>query len=455
MGTRVNTSSKMVPLEQVADFHNGKAFNKKTWKSSGKPIIRIQNLNDDSRSFNYTDEEWEERYQINNGELLFSWAATLDAYIWNRGEAYLNQHIFKVVPKPGVDSKYLYYELKNLVSHFYRESHGSGMVHITKGKFLRSEISLPDLPTQRAIVERLDALHSELDAGVASLERAKAKLKVYRQSVLQRAFSGELTRAWRERQTDLPTSEELLAEIRAAREGWYAGEVAKYEEAYRAWVAGGEVGKKPRKVGKLKAVKPISEEERAELGELPAGWCWVRLGDTGMLDRGKSKHRPRNDPRLFGGTIPFIQTGEVKMYSVIRRADRHYSQFGLEQSRLWPVGTLCITIAANIGETARLGIEACFPDSVVGYFSTKGITSSTYIELYLVAMRSKLDENAPATAQKNINLEVLHNLYVPIPGVKEQELIVYKLEEIFQAAETATKFIENSNERALILKHAF
>ena len=100
----------------------------------------------------------------------------------------------------------------------------------------------------------------------------------------------------------------------------------------------------------------------------PKSWPVQALAELGELDRGRSQHRPRNDPRLLGDPYPFIQTGDVaNSRGYIRSYTATYSEIGLAQSRLWPAGTVCITIAANIAATAILGIDACFPDSVVGF----------------------------------------------------------------------------------------
>ncbi|WP_176377474.1 restriction endonuclease subunit S, partial [Escherichia coli] len=103
----------------------------------------------------------------------------------------------------------------------------------------------------------------------------------------------------------------------------------------------------------------------------------------GELNRGKSKHRPRNDPSLYGGDYPFVQTGDVRAADgLLTNYKQTYSKKGLAQSRLWPKGTLCITIAANIAETAILGIDACFPDSVVGFIPQNENISVEYIEFF-------------------------------------------------------------------------
>ena len=99
-----------------------------------------------------------------------------------------------------------------------------------------------------------------------------------------------------------------------------------------------------------------------------AEWPIQKISSLGEFDRGKSKHRPRDAAHLYGGSYPFIQTGDVtNSDGRITSFRQTYSEAGLAQSRLWPVGTLAITIAANIAETALLTFPACFPDSVVGF----------------------------------------------------------------------------------------
>lgn len=171
-------------LGEVADYINGRAFKPSEWKEKGLPIVRIQNLNDESAVYHYSDAEHEEKYLLHDGDLLFAWAASLGTYIWNGGEAWLNQHIFKVLPKQNVSKMYLYYALTSIIKELYSKSHGSGMVHVTKGKFEETEIPLPPLATQRAIVTRIESLFAELDKGVEKLKTAQQQLKVYRQAVL-------------------------------------------------------------------------------------------------------------------------------------------------------------------------------------------------------------------------------------------------------------------------------
>jgi type I restriction enzyme S subunit len=155
--------------------------------------------------------------------------------------------------------------------------------------------------------------------------------------------------------------------------------------------------------------------------ENPMGWERKKFSEIGSLDRGVSKHRPRNAPELLGGPFPLVQTGEIaNCDTFIRNYKYTYSEVGLKQSKLWPAGTLCITIAANIAKTGILAFEACFPDSVVG-FRSKDPATVHFAQTWLSFLQKMLEETAPESAQKNINLEILRNLQVPLPPLPLQQ----------------------------------
>ena len=142
----------------------------------------------------------------------------------------------------------------------------------------------------------------------------------------------------------------------------------------------------------------------------------------GSLDRGKSKHRPRNDPKLLGGNHPLIQTGDVaNCNGYIKTYTATYSDLGLAQSKKWQSGTLCITIAANIAKTGILTFDACFPDSVVGFLPNAQVTTE-YVRFWLSFLQKILEDKAPESAQKNINLAILKSLEIPVPDIEKQRL---------------------------------
>ena len=191
-------------------------------------------------------------------------------------------------------------------------------------------------------------------------------------------------------------------------------------------------------------------------------WEMVKLGEVAEIKRGRSKHRPRNDKSLFGGKYPFIQTGEIREANggTITTYTQTYSEKGLEQSRLWPKGTLCLTIAANIAETAYLGFDACFPDSVVGILAQEDKLNLDYFNFFIQLVKQEIENKASATAQKNINVGFLENLNISLPPLTEQQLIVKEIESRLSQAEAAEASIAEALKktealRQSILKKAF
>jgi len=169
---------EVVRLKDVADYINGYPFSPKDWKDKGLPIIRIQNLNDPNAEFNYFEGDIEDKYIVENGDLLFSWSASIGAYIWNRGKAVLNQHIFKVVPNDNIDKLYLFYALFLAIEQLKQKVHGSTMKHFKKTE-LQTKIPLPPLPEQKEIAKVLgvvDSVIAKTGEVIAKTERLKKGL---------------------------------------------------------------------------------------------------------------------------------------------------------------------------------------------------------------------------------------------------------------------------------------
>ena len=316
----------------------------------------------------------------------------------------IGRSVAAIRPNPGLEQHYLYALLKPLVLSLRHGATGSAQGVISKDRLAEIDVPLPPLAEQRRIVAKLDALTARTARARADLDRIPALAARYKQAVLSRAFSGELTADWRAAQPALePISPRSENDIRP-----------KY---------------------RLGGAAPDFAPPYA----VPESWRWLRLPQLGDMDRGKSRHRPRDDARLFDGPFPFVQTGEV------RAADRYltsysktYSAFGLEQSKLWPIGTVCITIAANIAETAILGIEACFPDSVVGFNADAARCLPDYVEYFIRTAKADLEQFAPATAQKNINLEVLGSIRLPVASLHEQAEIVRRIDRAFAEIDRLT-----------------
>ena len=330
------------------------------------------------------------------GSVLFSCRAPIGYTVIADDELCTNQGFKSIIPYDFVNSLYIYYFLKASKQEAEKVASGTTFKEISLKSFSELSFPLPPIESQQATISKIEELFSELDKGIEDLKTAQLQLKTYRQSVLKWAFEGKLT------------------------------------------------------------------NENVKDGELPKGWKIVDLKEVCEVKRGKSKHRPRNAPELYGGNYPFIQTGNIRNANggYIKKYSQTYSEMGLAQSKLWPKGTLCITIAANIGETAILDFEACFPDSVVGLLSKKDTLFNKYLNYFFISFKQKLEELAPATAQKNINVDILEKINIPLAPLEEQHLIVQEIESRLSVADKmeesiAQSLLQAEALRQSILKKAF
>ena len=359
----------MIELGNVAEFINGAAFKPENWEEEGLKIIRIQNLTDPTKPFNRTTRKVDEKLYITQGDLLVSWSATLGVFVWNDVEtALLNQHIFRVLPKPNIDKNFLRHALIGALNEMNKHLHGATMKHVNRGEFLATKIFNPPLAQQKRIAAILD----KADEIKRKREQAIAKLDQLAQSIFVEMF----------------------------------GNIA------------------------------INEK----------GWEILKFGDIGTLDRGVSKHRPRNAPELLGGVYPLVQTGEVaNCDGYIRKYKNTYSEIGLKQSKIWSAGTLCITIAANIAKTGILTFDACFPDSVVG-FCAENTATVLYVMVWLSFLQKTLEDSAPESAQKNINLAILRKLEIPFPPIALQEQFATRISKLEKLKASNIAAFEKHNE---------
>ena len=339
-------------------------------------------------------------------------------------------------------SRFFLYALRASEEELRSKSTGTTFQAI-RGDDLRSHpIGLPPLPEQRRIVAEIEKQLTRLDAAESALRRVEANLKRYRASVLKAACEGKLVPTEAElaeaQGRDYEAADQLLERILAERR-------ARWES-------------QEKRRGKY---KEPALPDTSSLPRLTDGWVWAKMPQIGELNRGKSKHRPRNDPRLLNGPYPFVQTGDIRhSRGVITQHSQTYTEFGLAQSRLWPAGTLCITIAANIAETGILAYPACFPDSVVGFVNSCDVSLTKFIAYFIGHKKKDLERLAPATAQKNINLKFLSEMAVPLPPLAEQVRIVAEVERRQSIIRQAEATLEASLKRIgrlrqSILKQAF
>ena len=177
-----------------------------------------------------------------------------------------------------------------------------------------------------------------------------------------------------------------------------------------------------------------------------AEWKASRLDELGFVGRGKSRHRPRNAPFLYGGPYPFFQTGDIKAANFhLTEYSQTYSEQGLAQSKLWKPGTLCITIAANIAESAILGVEGCFPDSVVGFVADPAKADVRFIKYYMEILKLQMQSVSQGATQDNLSVDKLLSFDFLVPSLPIQQRIAGILS-------AYDELIENSQRRIRILE---
>lgn len=187
------------------------------------------------------------------------------------------------------------------------------------------------------------------------------------------------------------------------------------------------------------------------LGQVPKDWNVSRIKQNAKILRGKFSHRPRNDPRFYNGNYPFIQTGDIA------RAGKYVTGFkqtlnenGLGVSKIFPKGTLLMTIAANIGDVAILDFDACFPDSIVGFVPDLNLNLDFLYYLF-TTMKQELLKDAPVNTQGNLNIERIGVMRIPLPSIKEQISII----ESIQSKTATLALVISRTEREIALMHEY
>lgn len=242
--------------------------------------------------------------------------------------------------------------------------------------FGEMEMPVPDLGTQNRIVSFLDEKTAEIDAAIAKKRRL----------------------------IDLLNEQKAILINRAVTKG-------------------------------LNPNAPMKDSGVDWIGEIPAHWEVKRLKYATKIFRGKFTHRPRNDPRLYDGVYPFLQTGDVAQAGkFITTYKQTLNEKGLRVSTLVPKGTVVITIAANIGDISILGFDSCFPDSVVG-FQPKPEVTRDFVFHALSSMKNQFMSSAIQNAQMNLNVERIGSNFVPMPPIQEQEDICAELDRISEASD--------------------
>ena len=378
-------------VDDTGQYINGMAFKPSDWVDEGLPIIRIQNLTDREKKLNRTRRRVEDRYLVENGDILVSWSATLDAFIWDRGRAVLNQHIFKVVPETRlIDKDFLYHGLRTKIREMIESEHlhGSTMRHINRGPFLAHSFTIPPLREQRRIVTKIDGLCTKSKRSRDHLDHIPRLVEKYKQAVLATAFCGDLTREWRES---------------------HRPQAVVYDGRNIAQRAG-------------------------ELGELPATWCWTAVQDVASITGGLTKNAKR---AALPRQVPYVRVANV--YADELRLD-DIAQIGCTDQELAKTrlrkGDLLI-VEGN-GSIDQIGRVALWNDEISGCSHQnhiiRGRPGSALLPEYalnwLLSPEGRRAIEAVASSSSGLHtlsISKVEGLPIPICSLDEQREIVRKI----------------------------
>lgn len=365
---------KTLVLGQHIDLLSGFPFSSAQFsQEDGVPLIRIRDVTHNSQPDVFYTGDYANTYLVENGDILIGMDGDFRIVRWSGGAGVLNQRVMKISEREGslLDLDFVFYWLTVFLPKLNAITAATTVKHLSVKDITTALVDAPPKNLQKKIVTVLNTL----DYQISTTQELIDKYTDIKQGMIIDLFSRGID----------PATGKLRPSLQDAPERYH----------------------------------------KTSIGWLPKEWGVVELQDISSVERGKFTHRPRDDQKCYGGRYPFIQTGDVTACEggVLSKYKQTLSDFGRSVSKSFPAGTIAVTIAANIADTAILNSEMCFPDSVVGVIVNNDAACSRFVELCIRMNKGMLDARAPQSAQKNINLEDLRPLLVPFPSITEQVMI--------------------------------
>lgn len=382
-------------VKYIGMYLNGFAFKQDQWTDHGMPIIRIQNLSNQDAEINRTKFIPPERYRVKAGDILISWSATLDVYVWNREHAWLNQHIFKVsTNKHCIDSQFFYWTAKWFMGELNESSHGSTMQHLTADKFGGFNVPLPEIGEQKLIANFLDHETVKIDTLIAKQEKLIELLKEKRQAVISHAVTKGLN----------PNA-------------------------------------------------PMKDSAVEWLGDVPEHWDVCKIQYYAKIESGHTPSKT-NEKYWENCTIPWVSLNDSKQLRVVDYiTDTKYqiSELGLANSsaRILPKETVVFTRDASIGLSAITTREMAVSQHLIAWLPNKEKLSPEFLLLIFYAMEKEFNRYTFGSTIKTIGMDDVSSLMASFPPLAEQLEIVSRSFSQFELIDTS---IEKSNCLLNILK---
>lgn len=391
------------------------------------------------------------------GSILFSSRAPIGYVVIAKNDLATNQGFKSIYPATVVFNEYIFYFLKASRNLAEKSASGTTFKEISKKAFSELPFPLPPLPIQRAIVAKIEGLFSDLDKGIADLKKAQAQLVVYRQAVLKKAFEGELTKEWREKQTNLPSAEELLEQIKEERERHYTQQLEDWKKAVKAWEGNGKKGKKPGKPKALKELPKLSIEELDLLPKIPKSWLWIKNGNLALkITDGEHITPKRSEKGYYLLSARNIQNGYLD-YSIVDYVEKE--EYNRIRKRCNPeFGDILISCSGSVGRVSHVPQQSDF----VMVRSVALLKYSPEISYYLFQeylflspdIQSQIEKGKKATAQANLFLGPIGNLSIIHCSIAEQHQIVQEIESRLSVCDKVEQSITESLEKAQALRQS-
>ncbi len=445
-----------VELGNVCEIVSGKN-QKQVENSNGKyPIYGSGGV------FGYAD-----KYLCDPGTTVIGRKGTINSPIFVNQKFWNVDTAFGISPNTFLNKKYIYYFC--LGFNFKKLDKSTTIPSLAKRDILKISIPLAPLPEQRAIVAKIEQLFSELDNGIANLKTAKDKLEIYRQAVLKKAFEGELTKEWREKQTDLPSADELLKQIKEERQKHYEKQLQKWEQAVVEWETNGKDGKKPTKPKKIKELPSFTKDEIAELSELALYWAWVKIDKIQNHDQYAIKAGP------FGSSLKksfYVENG-FKIYGQeqVIGGDWKIGDYFINETKFNELKScsvrqddILISLVGTVGKVLVLpkNISPGIINPRLIKVSLNKAYTPTFFKYYFESayLKSLYATKSHGATMDIINLGIIKELPFPLLSLQEQTQIVQEIETRLSVCDNAIKNIDEALEksealRQSILKKAF
>lgn len=445
-------------LDEIAILVNGYAFTPRQWADDGLPIIRIQNLNNAAASYNYFDGELPARFRVKRGDLLFAWSGTpgtsFGAHIWRGGDAWLNQHIFRIeFDRDLVDAEYFCAAINfNLESYISQAKGGSGLSHVKKSVLTSSPVLIAPLNEQRRIVQEIESIRRDIDIGEQALATARNSLKQYTVSVLQSAVTGNLTTDWRTKRSGASLATEVPrgAPTRSA----HAESVACNQMELLA--------------DSFPGTDSSSRDDYSE-GEppaLPPTWVWAAIAEVGEVRVG----RQRSSKRPRGATMrPYLRVANVfeDRIDVADVLEMPFTAAEIETYQL-KEGDVLLNEGQSIELVGRPAIYrnelpgACFQNTLIRFRAFSSIEPAFALLVFRFYLHSRRFQRA---AKRTTNIAHLSAgrfsvIEFPVPPLEEQRQIIAeanaKLSHVTESEHTIREGLSRCRTlRRMVLRRAF